>query len=137
MTTTDVLRTVPLFQGMTDRAIAAVAEIAEEAGYQQGTVLVREGEPGDSFIVIVDGRASVTQNGATLRDLGPGDFLGEIALIDGGVRTATVTATSPIEAVTVDRAGFARLLDEFPVIRLDVMTALAERVRRQEPSALH
>ena len=99
-------------------------------------MIVREGDPGDSFIVIVEGSASVTQAGSPIRDLGPGDFLGEIALIDGGTRTATVTATGSIRALTIDRTGFGRLLDEFPVVRLDVLTALAERVRTTSPSVL-
>ena len=136
MTTTDVLRAVPLFQGMTDRAIEVVSQIAEETDYPAGDVIVREGDRGDSFIVIVDGNAAVSQGGTAIRALGAGDFLGEIALIDGGNRTATVTATTPIRALTIDRAGFARLIDEFPVLRLDVLTALAERVRRQEASVL-
>jgi CRP/FNR family cyclic AMP-dependent transcriptional regulator len=136
MTTTDVLRAVPLFQGMTDRAIEVVSQIAEETDYPEGDVIVREGDPGDTFIVIVEGEAAVSQGGTAIRELGAGAFLGEIALIDGGNRTATVTATTPIRALTIDRAGFARLIDEFPVLRLDVLTALADRVRRQEASVL-
>jgi CRP-like cAMP-binding protein len=136
MTTTDVLRAVPLFQGMTDRAIEVVSQIAEDIAYPEGTTIVREGDPGDSFIVIVEGSAAVTQGDNEIRALGAGDFLGEIALIDGGNRTATVTAATPVRALTIDRAGFARLIDEFPVVRLDVFTALAERIRRQEPSTL-
>jgi CRP-like cAMP-binding protein len=61
MTTTDVLRAVPLFQGMTDRAIEVVSQIAEDIAYPVGTTIVREGDPGDSFIVIVEGSAAVTQ----------------------------------------------------------------------------
>ena len=95
-TNTDVLRAVPLFAGMTDRSLTSIADLAREATYDPASVIVREGEPGESFVVIVKGGATVDQEGRTVNLLGPGDFLGEIALIDGGPRTATVTATQPM-----------------------------------------
>ena len=69
------------------------------------------------------------QAGRELPGLGAGDFLGEIALIDGGARTATVTAAEPIEALVIDKDGFARLMEEFPVIRYDLISALTRRLR--------
>jgi CRP-like cAMP-binding protein len=135
MTTTDVLRAVPLFQGMSDRAIDEVGRIACEADFPAGAALVRQGEAGESFIVIVDGTAEVSRDGAPIRELARGDFLGEIALIDGGPRTATVTATTPVHALTVDREGFIQLLDDVAVLRYDVLSALTQRIRRDSPSA--
>ena len=135
-TRSEVLRSVPLFQGMTDRAIEAIGAIATEANYPTGHVLVREGEPGDSFIVILDGSAEVTQGGRGIRVLGGGDFLGEISLIDGQPRTATVTSTTPISALVIDREGFGRLMDEFAVVRLDLVTALTQRLREYGPVTL-
>jgi len=131
-----ILRSVPLFSGMTDRSIDMIATFAVERSFDDGAVLAQEGDVGDSFIVIRRGSASVDQGGSHLRDLGSGDFLGEIALIDGGVRTATVIATSPIEALVIDRDGFRRLMDEFPVVRLDIVSALAQRLRAQGTSPL-
>jgi len=128
-TSIDVLRAVPLFEGMTDRSVAAVADLAEAATYDTGDTLVREGEPGETFIVLTAGEADVSQGGTSIRTLSAGDFLGEISLIDGGPRTATVTATSPIEALVIDRAGFRRLMDDFPVVRHDLVSALTERLR--------
>jgi CRP-like cAMP-binding protein len=61
--------------------------------------------------------------------LAEGDFLGEIALLDGGARTATVTAREPVDALVIDRAGFTRLMDDVPVIRFDIVSALTQRVR--------
>ncbi|HET9520473.1 MAG TPA: cyclic nucleotide-binding domain-containing protein [Candidatus Limnocylindrales bacterium] len=132
-TTEDVLRQVPLFRGMSDRTIASVGGIAHPGSFAAGEVIVREGDVGDSFIVITAGTAAVTQGGRPLRTLGDGDFLGEIALIDGGPRTATVTATTDIEALVIDRDGFGRLMSEFPVIRLDLVTALTQRLRERAP----
>jgi len=132
-TTTDTLRAIPMFEGMSDRSIEAIDGLATPIVFQPGEMLVREGEPGDSFLIIVSGSASVTRGDATLRTLGPGDFLGEISLLDGGPRTATVTATAEIQGLIIDRAGFRRLMDDFPVVRLDIVTALTQRLRTRAP----
>jgi CRP/FNR family transcriptional regulator, cyclic AMP receptor protein len=79
----DHLKTVPLFQGMTDGALDAVAALANEVEIAEGTTVTQEGEPGDSFYVIVDGQLRISRHGTTIRDLGPGDFVGEISLVDG------------------------------------------------------
>ena len=121
---------------MTDRSLTSIAELAREATYDAASVIVREGEPGESFVVIVSGGATVEQDGRTLNVLGPGDFLGEIALIDGRPRTATVTATEPIAALVIDRAGFQRLMDEHPVVRHDLVSALTLRLRQRAPPPL-
>jgi CRP-like cAMP-binding protein len=71
------------------------------------------------------------QDGRTIRELGPGGYLREISLIDGGPRTATVTASTPIDALVVDRDGFGRLMDDFPVVRLDLVSAITKRCSRQ------
>lgn len=126
---TEPLRSIPLFAATSDRSIEVIASIVEEASFSPGEVLVQQGDPGDSLIVIRSGAATVEQDGRMIRSLGAGDFLGEIALIDGGVRTATVTATEPIEALTIGREGFTRLMEEFPVIRYDLVTALTRRLR--------
>ena len=130
----EVLRSVPLFQGMTDTAIAAVAGLATESTFPTDANLVRQGEPGDTFIVIAAGSASVHADGRILRTLTAGDFLGEISLLDGGPRTATVTALEPIDALVITRDGFDRLMQENPVIRLDVLQALTRRLRERAPA---
>ncbi len=135
-TNTDVLRAVPLFAGMTDGSLTSIADLAQEATYDPASVIVREGEPGESFVVIVKGSATVDQDGRTVNLLGPGDFLGEIALIDGGPRTATVTATEPIAALVIDRSGFQRLMDRHPVVRHDLVIALTQRLRQRAPTPL-
>jgi CRP-like cAMP-binding protein len=130
----EILRSVPLFEGMTDRSVESVAGLARETSYPAGTVLTREGDAGDRFIVLTDGTADVTQGDRLLRTLGPGDFLGEISLIDGGPRTATVTATAPIEALEVDRDGFERLMADHPSLRFDLVSALTQRLRQRAPT---
>lgn len=133
-TTADVLRSVPLFEGMSDEAINAIAGLAEDLEYPAGAELTREGYPGESFIIIVTGRASVDVDGRRVRELDAGEFLGEISLVDGGPRTATVTAIETIQAVVVPRVAFERLINEFPVVRYDVMSALTRRIRERAPA---
>ena len=128
-TTAEALRAIPLIQGMSDRSIEIIAGIARETTYPEGSRLVQEGDPGDSFVILRSGGATVDQGGRHLRDLGSGDFLGEIALLDGGPRTASVTATDDIDALVIDREGFQRLIDQFPVVRFDVVSALTQRLR--------
>ena len=127
--TADLLRLVPLFNGLTERSFEAIAKLASEADYAVGDELVRQGALGDSFIIIVSGRARVDRDGTTLRELGPGDFLGEIALVDGSPRTATVTALDSIHAFVINRQGFLELIDRIPAFRLDVLNCLTQRIR--------
>jgi CRP-like cAMP-binding protein len=123
------LRTVPLFHGMSDRSVESIAELARDATFETGAILIREGDPGDSFLIIREGSATVEKGGSPIRDLGSGDFLGEISLIDGRPRTATVVATGPIDAWCIDRDGFIRLMDEFPSVRYELLNALTQRIR--------
>lgn len=127
--TAELLRLVPLFNGMTDPSFEAIAKLASETDFAVGDELVRQGTPGDSFIIIVSGRAVVERDGRRLRELGPGEFLGEISLIDGSPRTATVTALDPIRGFVIGRDGFLQLIDRIPVFRLEVLGALTERIR--------
>jgi CRP/FNR family cyclic AMP-dependent transcriptional regulator len=128
----DHLANVPLFQGMTESARDAVAAIAQETYFEGGDTVTREGDEGDAFYVIVDGRLEVSRNGMTLRALGPGDFLGEISLVDGRPRTATVTATGEVKALVIRRPEFLELMERYGAVRLGVLMAVTERVRGDE-----
>jgi CRP/FNR family transcriptional regulator, cyclic AMP receptor protein len=128
----DHLANVPLFQGMTESARDAVAGLAQEAHFGDGDDVTREGDEGDAFYVVVDGRLVVSRNGMTLRELGPGDFLGEISLVDGRPRTATVTASGPVKALVIRRPEFLELMERYGAVRLGVLMALTERVRGDE-----
>ena len=135
MTVTDsILRGVPLFTGMTDRALEAIGDLVSERSFDTDEDLVRQGDPGDSFLILRDGSANVLLDGRPVHELGPGDFLGEISLIDGGPRTATVRATSPIRALVIGREDFATLLERHPSVRLELLMALTARIRRSELS---
>ena len=128
----DHLRAVPLFQGMTDQALEAVAALANEVPIADGATVTREGDPGDSFFVIVDGRLRISRHGETIRDLGPGDFLGEISLVDGRPRTATAVAIGPVNAIVIERPAFLELMDRFGAVRLGILMALSDRIRHDQ-----
>ncbi len=129
----ELLRRAPLFEGFAEHELAEIAARAEEIEVPAGAVLVREGDPGDELFVIVSGSIRVESNGAVLTTLWPGDFMGEIALIDGGPRTATAICDQPARLIVLRRDAFQDALDRHPSVQFQVLNALTERVRRGEP----
>ena len=129
-----LLRRSHLMQGMTDRTLEAIGDLAVEVQFAPGETIVREGDVGDAFFVITAGNAVVEHDGAPLRELGEGDFFGEISLIDGQPRTATITATDEVSALSLGREEFQRLVEEHPSVRLELLMALTERLRKVAPS---
>jgi CRP/FNR family transcriptional regulator, cyclic AMP receptor protein len=130
------LRRVPLFQGMTDRALEEVAALAHEIQIEGGQPLTTEGDDGDAFFLLLDGEVEITRGGGTIGHLAPGDFMGEISLIDGRPRTATATAVGPVRALEVCRPEFLDLMDRHPAVRLGILIALTDRIRSDEASDL-
>jgi CRP/FNR family cyclic AMP-dependent transcriptional regulator len=124
----DLIRKVPLFSRLSKTGLSDVASIADEMDLPEGKELTREGERGREFFVILDGEADVTQQGKRIRQLGKGDFLGEIALVTKQPRTATVTATSSLRVLVITDRDFARLLRDSPEIGQGVLEALGERL---------
>ncbi len=124
----ELLKSVPLFAGCSKSELGQLATIADEIDLRQGTVLTREGRPGREFFVLIDGTAEVTQNGKKVADLGPGDWLGEIALITDSPRTATVTATSPVDVLVITDRRFRSVVETMPSIALKVLACVGERL---------
>ena len=125
---TDLLKNVPLFAGCSKTELQRIASLADELDLGDGATLIREGERGREFIVIADGTVKVTRNGKQLRELGAGDFIGEIALVADVPRTATVTATSPVRLLVVTDRAFRGLLEQMPSIAKKVLQSLGERL---------
>jgi CRP-like cAMP-binding protein len=123
----DVLRAVPLFAECTDDELERIDSLFSEAEVAAGHVLVREGSIGRQFIVIVSGRASVAREGVELNVLGPGDFVGEMALLHNTPRGATVTASTPMKLYVANAGEFAALLGEAPSISAKIRRADEER----------
>jgi CRP/FNR family cyclic AMP-dependent transcriptional regulator len=131
----EMLRRVPLFAGCKTNALEEIGKLADEVDVPDGYPLIREGTFGEQFFLILEGRVRIERGGRTVKTLGPGEFLGEIALIDKGRTTATATAEGPAKLFVLGHREFNSLLDQSPAIRLEVMTALAARVRQLEPEA--
>ena len=129
------LAKVPLFSGCSQRDLQTIARVVKDIDHDEGTVIAREGEPGIGLFVIADGTAEVTIGGAKKASLGPGDFFGEIALLDGGPRTATVTATSDVKLLGLTEWVFRGLMEEHPTIAVKTLQAMAGRLRNATKSA--
>lgn len=125
-----LLRGVPLFFGLDPSQLDRLTELAADVHAGDGDVLMRQGESGDEFFVVVSGNVVIEREDQQLARLGPGDFLGEIALIDGRPRTATATADGDTHLLVLDRRHFEALLDEFPGIGRQVARTLVDRIRR-------
>jgi CRP/FNR family transcriptional regulator len=128
----ELLARVPLFSGLGKGSLAQIAQLADEIDLPAGKQLLQQGDHPHEFFLIVDGSVRIDRDGAQINTLGPGDFLGEIALLDGGQRSATATAVTPVNLLILGQREFNTLLHDYPDIRTSVLTALARRVRRLE-----
>ena len=126
------LERVPLFSGLNEDELRRVAELSRIAEAPAGTAITQIGEPGDSFFIIIDGAVAVRTPVGAGSQLQPGDFFGEMSLLDGEPRSATIVATTPVRLLIVDRSHFWRLLDETPDLVRRILTILSRRVRRLE-----
>jgi len=123
-----LIAAVPLFADCSRRELRELAETADEVVVPAGYVLTKEGAFGREFVIIVDGAAEVVRRGRKINTLRSGDFLGEIALISRGPRTATVRTTVPTHALVITASAFRGLLRRIPSIQIKVLQALAERL---------
>jgi CRP-like cAMP-binding protein len=129
----DLIKRVPLFSSASKSELAEIASIADEIDFAAGKVLIKEGDSGREFIVLIEGTADVERGGEKVATIGPGDFVGEIALVAKTPRNATITTTSPVRALVITDRAFRQLLEHSPEIAVVILTALAERLA---PSSL-
>src|SRR5215469_4045380 len=123
---------VPLFEGLSKRHLRRIAKLARIRRFVDGSAMVRVGEPGRTFYVLLDGSAKVTRPGRRAVRLGPGAFFGEMALIDDSPRSADVVAEGEVLALTLDRPGFTKLLRAAPALSQALLRTLAARLRAAE-----
>jgi len=124
----DLISKVPLFADLSKKQLGEVAAIADEIDLRAGKVLIREGERGREFFVLLEGEAEVRRKGRKVATSRAGEFFGEIALVSDRPRTATVTATTPVRVLVVNDRDFRELLHRVPQISVKVLRALAERL---------
>jgi CRP/FNR family transcriptional regulator len=130
----ELLRRVSLFSELSGEELEKVARVAVPRSYPAGTIILREGDPGDTCYILRSGGARVVRQHAdgraiTLTNLGPGEIFGELAMFDGEVRSATVEAIDDVQAIAILAGDLKRLLNDHPEIAVKLLGALAERLR--------
>ncbi len=128
----DLIKRIPLFEHCSKKDLQHIAGIADELDLRAGKVLIREGERGREFFVLVSGEAEVRRKGRKIATVGPGDFVGEMALLSKAPRNATVTALTPVDVLVITDRAFVDLIDKTPDLWHKVARALAERLGDNE-----
>ena len=124
----ELLKRVPLFSACSKRELAEIASLADELDLPAPRELTREGGRGSEFVIIVEGEADVVRRGRVVNELGPGDFVGEIALVAGRPRTATVKTRGPSRILVLTASGFRTLMHDVPSIQGKVLAAVTARI---------
>ncbi len=125
----DALSKVPLFASLSKHELEFVASRADEVDAPAGKFLTTQGEPGDTFYVLLDGEARVDIDGELRRTLVPGDFFGEISMLDRGLGTATITTTKPSRLLVMSHAQFRDAIKANDALLIKVLAAMGERLR--------
>lgn len=133
----EMLAKVPLLARLEKRDLEQVSRVCDEVDLPAGRVVTKQGSWGEEFFVIVDGAVTVDRDGKHLRDMGPGDFFGELALLAKIPRTASVTCTAPSRFLVLGHREFNGLVASYPSIQTAVLHALATRIAGLEPEAHH
>jgi CRP-like cAMP-binding protein len=126
------LEDVPLLADCSQRQLRALSDISRVVEVPAGTSLTRAGQPGDEFFVIIDGTAAVEKPGKKRAFMRPGDFFGEMSLLDGGPRSVTVRAATPLRVMVIDRKNFQEVLREVPELTHRLLVTLSRRIRALE-----
>ncbi|MDP9300726.1 MAG: cyclic nucleotide-binding domain-containing protein [Actinomycetota bacterium] len=129
------LSRVPIFAGCSKKELQTVSKAIKPVQHATGSVVATEGEPGAGLFIIDSGEAKVSIGGKTINTLGPGEFFGEMALLDGGPRTATVTAKTDLSLFVLTEWVYRGLLTEHPSIAIRTLEAVAARLRRATKNA--
>jgi CRP-like cAMP-binding protein len=119
---------VPMFQACSEEELSAIAYLAAPRAVEAGTEIVREGDAGNDFFVLMMGTATVSRQGHDVGRLEPGNFFGELALFDPAPRNATITADVPVTMAVMDRARFQAALDSVPALRDALLKGMARRL---------
>jgi len=128
------LAEIGIFSELSKKELKSVARLMTELELKEGATLTKQGEPGREFMIISSGTAKVEIDGATVAHLATGDFLGELAVISGTPRTATVTATSPMTVEILNRREFMSLLDESASLGRKILVGAVKRLQVNERS---
>jgi CRP-like cAMP-binding protein len=131
----EMLARCPFLAGLSKKDLQQVGRLADEIDVPAGKVLAKEGSRGEEFFVIIEGAVRISRDGVTLRDLAPGEFFGELALLGKVPRTATATASTPTRLFVIGHREFTSLLSSQPSVRDVILTAVASRIASIAQSA--
>jgi CRP/FNR family transcriptional regulator, cyclic AMP receptor protein len=123
---------VDMFRDLSKGQVKRLVQVSRETTHPPGKELATEGLGAMAFHLILEGSATVTKDGHELRTLGPGDSFGEISMIDGRPRSATVTAVEPLKALAIPHLGFEKVIDEDPGFARQLLKTLCGRLREAE-----
>ena len=132
-----LLGSVPLFGGLSERELEEILAAGREVEFGSGSTIVEESDEARDFYLILSGQASVEVRGRRRGTLGPGGHFGEMSVLDGGPRTATITADGFVMALRLDRSKFLDLLDQHGSIGRKLLVELSSRLRAAEGSLVH
>lgn len=132
-----LLQSVPLFRSCSPKEIDYLARVCDEARVEAGQVLTEQGHVGQEFFLIVDGDATLVLPDGSEHRLGPGDFFGEMALLDNSPRIATVTAATAMDVLVLGAREFSSALAEVPSLARNILQVLAQRLRELETRPTH
>ncbi len=133
----DLLAAAPLLDGVDDDGLARIADRVIEVEFAPGHVIARQGEVGTGFFVIASGGARVVRDGKTIATLGPGDFFGELSVLDGKPRNAQVIAEGPTVCLALATWDFEAVVSEQPTVALAILRGLAARLRAMTEELRH
>ena len=126
------LKSVPLFAGMSKKELDHMVRQADHLRYPARYSVVREGRPGEEFWLVIEGELVVQRGGEEVATLGPGDWFGELAVIDPAPRDATIVSTTPVELMVIGRRRFWSILEDSPTLMRKVIVGLAQRLRQAD-----
>ena len=132
MDAVSALRNIPLLEGIERKDLERLARSFRERVFPEGSAVTKEGEPGTGFFVILEGSAHVTVHGQTVATLGPGEALGEMALLDEGPRSATVMAATDLRCIALSPWEFRPFIEQHPTVAWTLLQTLARRLRAAE-----
>jgi CRP-like cAMP-binding protein len=132
----DQLANVPLFSALSKRDLQRVAKASDEVAIEAGRTLVEQGRTGHEFFLILDGEAVVRRNNRKVATLGPGEYFGELAILDRGPRSASVIANTDMRVLVLGQREFVGVLDSIPGMSSKLLTTMAQRLREADTRAV-
>lgn len=126
------IRGISIFAGCTAKELEEIDRLTDEVSIEAGRTVIRQGELGQEFAMILSGEADIVKDGRTVASIGPGSYFGEVALLDSVARTASVVARTDLRLAVIDRRGFNTLLDDLPQLSRSMLRGLAQRLTEIE-----